>query len=144
MDRKVSVDLEKMLDYLKYIFMVLVAWVHGIPELTWFLLSLMVLDAFFGLAVAIRTRTLSPTAAWKAATRKLGSLGIIVMAAIVDKYVNLLGMDLVQISTVFYIGPEVLSILRNAAILEIPVPPQFANVLRVFQEKNDNANKDLP
>lgn len=134
------------MDYGKWILAGLAAIFHGIPELTYFLLMLMALDCAFGLGVAIKQRDVSPTAAWKGATKKLGSLGIVVLAALVDNYIDILGIDLVQVVTVFYIGPELLSILRNAAILEVPVPPQFVSVLRYFQTKDGETveNKRIP
>jgi toxin secretion/phage lysis holin len=98
----------------------------------------------FGTAAAVKSKKLSSQSAWMAATRKLGSLGIIVLAAVIDSYVDLLGIDLVQVTTVFYIGPELVSILRNAAILEVPVPPQFTSVLRYFQDKEKDKDADKP
>jgi toxin secretion/phage lysis holin len=128
----------EVLEHIKWISVGVAAFLHSIPELTYFLLILMALDTLFGLGAAIKERRLSSTSMWMAATRKLGSLGIVVLAAVVDQYINLLGIDLVQVATVFYIGPELVSILKNAAILEVPIPPQFVGVLRYFQDKENN------
>ena len=138
--------MEEQMNWIRVAMAAVVGFVRNIPELTWFLLLLMGLDTIFGIAAAWKQRKLSPDAARRGATKKVGSLGIIVLAALVDQYIDLLGIDLVQVTTVFYIGPELLSILRNAAILEVPVPPQFAQVLAYFQkdEKNGDADKPVP
>jgi toxin secretion/phage lysis holin len=130
---------------IKWVLAGIAALTTSIPELTYFLLTLMVIDSLFGIAASIKTRRLTRNMAWMAATKKLGSLGFIVLAAVIDTYIDLLGIDLVQVTTVFYIGPELVSILRNAATLEIPVPPQFAHVLRYFQDKEkESADKPVP
>ena len=141
MDRKFEVDAEGVVSYAKWIAATLVAFLDGIPELTWFLIMLMVLDLIFGIGVSFKLGRPSIRLAWEASTRKIYSLGIIVLAALVDQYVDLLGIDLVQVATVFYIGPEILSILRSAAILEVPVPPQFAQVLKAFQQPEQETKK---
>lgn len=139
-----KLNAETTMDHWKWVLAGVAAFIHGIPELTYFLLILMAIDTVFGVVVSIKQKDLSAHRWWMGATKKLGSLGIIVVAAVIDKYVDLLGIDLVQVTTVFYIGPELVSILRNAAILEVPVPPQFANVLRYFQDKGkDDANQSI-
>lgn len=132
----------EIMDVGRWVLAALASLMASIPELTYFLLILMVIDTVFGATVAIKRRELSSSLAWKGATKKLGSLGIVVLAAFMDRYVNLLGLDLVQVTTVFYIGPELLSIVRNAAILDIPVPPQLTGVMRYFQEQ-DKKNADV-
>lgn len=135
------VQIEGIMDYGKWIMAGAAGFLSAIPELTWFLVLLMLVDTLFGTAVAIKQKKLSSTSAWNGATKKLGSIGIVALAALIDGYVDILGMDLVQVSTVFYIGPELLSILRNAAILEVPVPPQFTKVMRYFQEEQEKPAK---
>lgn len=136
-------DRELVERYVRIGMAALAAFLHSIPELTYFLLWLMLLDTFFGMAVAIKRQRLSAREALVAANQKMGVLGILVLAAMVNRYVNFLGLDLVTIATVFYIGPQILSILKNAAIIGIPIPPQIVGVLRVFQDREiDNAPGD--
>jgi phage-related holin len=63
---------------------------------------------------------------------------VICIAALLDVYIDLLGIDLVQVTTLFYIGPELLSIIRNAAIAGVPVPSQFTQVLRYFNQESES------
>jgi toxin secretion/phage lysis holin len=78
---------------------------------------------------------------WDGVTKKILSLGVICIAALLDIYIDLLGIDLVQVTTLFYIGPELLSIIRNAAIAGVPVPTQFTQVLRYFNQ--EEASKEV-
>lgn len=134
--------IEDMMDTGRWILAGISGFVATIPELTHFLLVLMLVDIAFGLAAARKQRNLSPSQMWDGVTKKIGSLGIVVLAAIIDSYVDVLGIDLVQVTTVFYIGPELLSILRNAALLGVAVPPQFSSVLKYFSDQEKQTKPD--
>jgi toxin secretion/phage lysis holin len=127
---------EHPMEYLKWGLAGAGVFMAAIPELVWLLVGLMLADVVFGLAAAWNTKDVSPTAMWKGVSNKLLSLGIISIAALLDQYIDLLSVDLVQVATLFYIGPELLSIIRNAAIAGVPVPPQFTQVLRYFNQDN--------
>lgn len=133
------------MDYGKWIMLTLAALIEAVPQLVWFLLVLMVLDALLGtLSVLKQGRERLHEWAWNGSTRKLGSLTFIAIAAAFDHYVGIPGVNTVMVTTAWYIGPECISILRNAAILELPVPPQLARVLSLFADNKDNdANKPL-
>lgn len=139
---KFLMKIEDMMDTGRWILAGLSGFVAAVPELTHFLVILMLVDVVFGLAAARKQRNLSPVSMWEGVTKKIGSLGIVVLAAIIDGYVDVLGIDLVQVTTVFYIGPELLSILRNAALLGVAVPPQFSSVLKYFSDQEKQAKPD--
>lgn len=120
------------------------AFLNSIPQLTWFLLWLMVLDlVVFTPWVMALEKDLSVRRWLQEVNGKLKRLAIIVLAGLLNYYINIAGIDFVQVVTVFYIGPEILGILKDAAILGIPVPDQLTGVMRYFQEKDDE-NKPLP
>lgn len=133
-----KIEVGQVLEYGKWILAGIAAFLNSVPQLTWFLIWLMVIDTLFGVGVAIRKNDLSSTEWWGGATRKLGSLGIVALAAVLNNYIDVAGIDMVQVATVFYIGPELASVLRNAVTLGIPVPPQIAGVMRYFQEHKES------
>jgi toxin secretion/phage lysis holin len=135
MDKQLFSGLEHQMDFFKWGLAAAGALFSAIPELVWLLVGLMVADVIFGFAAAWKAKDVSPTKAWDGVHRKLLSLGVISVAALLDMYIDLLGVDLVQVATLFYIGPELLSIVRNAAIAGVPVPPQFTQVLRYFNQE---------
>lgn len=105
-----------------------------LPELTHLLVWLMVADTCLGLAIAVKQHNLSASSAWDGATKKLGALLMVGVAALLNPYIqNFMEINLVQAASAFYIVPELTSIMRNAAILEIPVFTQFQPILRYFQ-----------
>jgi toxin secretion/phage lysis holin len=133
--------IEHQMEWFRWVLAGAGAMVAVVPDLVWLLLGLMVADIIFGFAAAWNTKDVSPTAMWSGVTKKLLSLGVVTLAAFIDQYIDLLGIDLVQVTTLFYIGPEFLSIIRNAAIAGVPVPPQFVEVLRYFQNPDDKKTK---
>jgi toxin secretion/phage lysis holin len=136
---------EQYMEYGRWGLAGIAAFLNSIPQLTWLLIWLMVLDTVFGVWVAVKRKDLS-VASWTTGVNgKLQRLAIIVLGAILNQYIDVAGIDWVQVTTVFYLGPELLSILRNAAILGIPVPEQLTGAMRYFQEKeNDDKNKSVP
>lgn len=111
-----------------------VAFWAALPQLTQLLLLLMVLDTALGVTRAIRAHDLSAQAAWEGATKKLGTLLLVAVAAVLNPYVqNFLEINLVQAASAFYIIPELTSITRNAAALDVPVFVQMQGVMRYFR-----------
>lgn len=106
----------------------------ALPELTQLLVWLMVADTVLGLMVAVKRRNLSAKLAWNGATKKIGSLLLIGIAGLLNPHVqSFIEINLVQAASAFYIVPELTSIARNAAILDIPVFVQFRTILGYFQ-----------
>lgn len=106
----------------------------ALPELTHLLVWLMVLDTCLGIIIAVKQRNLSASAAWDGATKKLGSLLMVAVAALLNPHIQaFIEINLVQAASAFYIVPELTSIMRNAATLEIPAFTQLQPILRYFQ-----------
>lgn len=117
------------------------AWA-ALPELTHLLIFLMLADTALGLAVAIKQRQLSSSAAWTGATKKLGSLLMVGVAALLNPYIqDIVQINLVQAASVFYIVPELTSIARNAALLDVPVFTQLQPILQYFKAASGETTK---
>lgn len=123
---------------------VLGAFVASVPALTWLLVVLMFIDTLFLLAVSVLNKDVSSWAMRKDATKKVGSLGIVAVCALIQPHISLFNIDLVMVSTLFYLGPELVSILRNAVLLGIPIPPELVGVMSYFQKKGDNEDRPTP
>ena len=153
MDRQTTIldNISYIYHYFKWVVAAIAAYWGAVPELTQLLVYLMAVDMAFGIWVAIKQRNLSATRAWDGVTKKLGTLGMVVVAALVNPHIqNIIEVNLVQAASAFYIAPELLSIMRNAAILDIPVFSQLTPVLRYFQsagepkEEDGNTNGPVP
>lgn len=110
-----------------------------VPQLTWLLVMLMLLDMAFGFGAAIFLKDLSAEEARKGAIRKLGHLGVVCLAGIIGRALELMGVvipqvNFVQVATAFFIPYEVVSILKNAGIMGVPIPPEILGVMRYFQK----------
>jgi len=133
-DREWHVDIDRVLDWLRVAAAAVAALWCAIPSLTQLLILLMGVDILLGLILAIRRRDLSVTTAVDGMTRKVVSLILVGVAAMLTPYVGgLVEINLAQAASAFYIVPEMLSISRNAARLGVPVFSEFERVLEYFR-----------
>ncbi len=133
-DREWHVDIDRVLDWLRVAAAAVAALWCAIPSLTQLLILLMGVDILLGLILAIRRRDLSVTTAVDGMTRKIVSLILVGVAAMLTPYVGgLVEINLAQAASAFYIVPEMLSISRNAAQLGVPVFSEFERVLEYFR-----------
>jgi toxin secretion/phage lysis holin len=151
MDRQVDTvweNLDYISDPLKWAAALTVGLWTAVPELTQLLVTLMVIDIVLGLMVARKLRNLSAKAAWDGAQKKVTALILVAVAALLSPRIQpIIEINLVQAASAFYIVPELLSITRNAAILDVPVFNQMTVVLRYFQavsETEKREDKPLP
>lgn len=129
-------------EYGRWVVAGVAAFFASIPQLTWLLMALMLIDMAFSFGVAILKKNVEPSSFQKEATDKLGRLAIIAIGGMFDTYLTIPGINWMMAATIFYIGPELLSIFRNAALIGIPIPPQMVSILRAFQEQDKNATAD--
>lgn len=136
MSKETAQNLEQTINIGKWLVAGFAALVNNIPELTWFLIGLMALDAFFAVGVWTKQRRF-PTyeELWSVTGKKAYHLGIILLGGLFDHYVGVPGINFAQATTVFLIGPEAWKILNKAAVLEVPVPPQLAQLLQLFNQE---------
>lgn len=128
------VNIDRVLDWLRVAAAAVAALWCAIPSLTQLLILLMGVDILLGLILAIRHRDLSVQTAMDGMTRKIVSLILVGVAALLTPYVSgLVEINLAQAASAFYIVPEMLSISRNAARLGVPVFSEFERVLEYFR-----------
>jgi toxin secretion/phage lysis holin len=90
------------------------------------LLYMQTIDIVFGLLASIKKKRISSTIGWNGFTRKTGTVGIVVMAAIIDQMIHL---HLTTLAAMAYIGYEGVSIVEKAGMLGIPVPAKILDIL---------------
>ena len=110
------------------------------------LLFVMICDYLSGLAVACSGKSkkskkggLSSKVGFKGLLKKCFILVILTVAYRIDLVVNANHL-LYDAVVLFYISNESISILENAAILEVPIPEKLRNVIDDLREEKDNEN----
>lgn len=106
-------------------------WVHQVPMVST-LLILIGLDVAAGLLVAFDRKALSSTISWRGMTRKIFTILLVGMAAVIEPFAQ--GLPLAQIVAMFYSLTEAVSILENAAALGLPLPAQLVDVLAKLKD----------
>lgn len=106
----------------------------ALPELTELLIALMATDVILGFVKAWKDRDVSPAKAFSGVTKKMVTLLMIGVFALIDHYADdVLHLNLMQAGSAFYLIPELTSIMHHAAALDVPVFNQLQGVLRYFQ-----------
>jgi toxin secretion/phage lysis holin len=130
----VSIDIDRAFEWLRYAAAACAALWLQIPSLTQLLILLMGVDIVLGVILAVRRRDLSVATAMDGMTRKIVSLILVGVAALLTPYVSgLVEINLAQAASAFYIVPEMLSFSRNSALLGVPVFSEFERVLDYFR-----------
>lgn len=98
------------------------------------LIVCMVLDYIMGLMCGYKGKELNSKIGFDGLKRKFTILIILILAVLLDR---LMGQELVfrTIVIYFYVGMEGLSILENAAKLNVPIPRKLKNALVQLHEK---------
>lgn len=113
----------------------------ALPELTQLLILLMAADIVLGIILAIKERDLSPSRAWSGITKKIVSLLLVGVAGLVNPHVHdFIEINLVQAASAFYIVPELASIMRNAAAMDVPVFVQLKDIMSYFQAASGDSD----
>ncbi|MCG3089117.1 phage holin family protein [Sporosarcina cyprini] len=107
-----------------------------------FLLILMLLDIITGIFKAAKNQNLWSRKSLFGYARKLLVLIVIVVANIMDQILNLEG-TLVYATVIFYIANEVLSIIENMAELEVLVPANLAEKLKVIESDKSTFSQEV-
>lgn len=111
----------------------------GDLKLLYFLFVLMIIDVITGFAKAIKNNNLWSKKSMKGFAKKLLIFCIIILANIIDQILQLKG-GLLMITIFYYIANEGLSIVENCAEMDVLVPEQIKDKLRVI--KNDSEKSD--
>lgn len=116
----------------------LLTWLLGGWEIgLQILITCMVLDYIMGLMVGYKNKELNSKIGFNGLKRKFTILIILILAVLLDR---LLGQEWIFRTVViyFYVAMEGLSILENAAKLDVPIPGKLKDALVQLQEKGDD------
>ena len=96
------------------------------------LFVLMAFDVLTGFAAAFLTKKLNSSVSWKGATRKT----VVILLVGVGVAIDPLTPQIPEASVVamFYIANELLSILENAVLCGVPLPPVLINAMIKVRE----------
>lgn len=109
-----------------------------LPEPVTALLILMAIDVVMGIMIAIKDMRVRSRRLRDGLMKKIGVLLIISAAYALDKYTPSLIMEkLGDAATYAFVVTELVSILENAILLGIPLPPVLA---RLFDKRDEKSN----
>lgn len=105
------------------------------------LVACMVLDYIMGLMCGYKDDNLSSKIGFNGLKRKFTILIILILAVLLDR---LLGQEWIFRTVViyFYVAMEGLSILENAAKLDVPIPRKLKDALVQLQKKREDGEYD--
>lgn len=107
----------------------------GDMKFIYFLILLMFIDIITGLAKAIKNGNLWSKKSMYGIGRKSMIFCIIILANVIDQIMGLQN-GLLMISVFYYIAHEGLSIIENCAEMNVLVPEQIKDKLKVMEDKN--------
>ncbi len=106
----------------------LVYWLGGLDQLLAALLALIVLDYITGIIKSWHQGTLSSAVGFRGIAKKVMILGVVAMSFVIQK-LTMGAMPVREITIVFFIGNEGISILENAAQIGLPLPAALRKAL---------------
>lgn len=107
----------------------------GDMKFIYFLILLMFIDIVTGLAKAIKNGNLWSKKSMYGIGRKSMIFCIIILANVIDQIMSLQN-GLLMMSVFYYIAHEGLSIIENCAEMDVLVPEQIKDKLKVMEDKN--------
>ncbi|AOZ73076.1 hypothetical protein BSR29_03060 [Boudabousia liubingyangii] len=116
-------------------------WVFGTPDaLLYTLLAFITADYISGVMAAIATRRLSSAVGFKGLFGKMLILAFVALAQLMDTHV-LGGVGVLRGAVIFfYIANEGISLIENATVLGLPVPPKFQQALATLTDHDPESN----
>ena len=101
------------------------------------LIALIILDYISGVIAAAVEKRLSSEVGAKGIAKKIFMLLIVAVANIVDINVIGSGSILKNVTMIFYICNECISLIENAGRIGVPVPKKLMDVLEQLKNNND-------
>lgn len=131
MGNKVDIQIESMHKFQEFFY-------SGDIKFLYFLMILMIVDIVTGFAKAIKNENLWSKKSLKGTAKKMLIFCIIILANVIDMILNLNG-GLITMTVLYYIAHEGLSIVENCAEMDVLVPEQIKEKLKVMdQDKKDD------
>lgn len=98
------------------------------------LIVLVLLDYLTGILAAMYNHKLSSDIGYKGIIKKVGIFAVVTVASLIDDSV---GLELIRnITVVFYIANEGISILENVGNTGVKYPKKLKNILKQLREDN--------
>lgn len=130
MDNEVSVQLNDISEIQSFFY-------AGDMKFLYFLVILMLIDIITGLAKAIKNGNLWSKKSMYGVGRKMMIFCIIILANVIDQIMGLQS-GLLMVTVFYYIAHEGLSIIENCAEMDVLVPEQIKDKLKVMEDKNNH------
>ena len=113
---------------------------YGTPD-SWFyaVIALVILDYITGVCAAIHSRELSSEIGAKGIAKKITTFAVISLAHILDEYVLKDGGAIQNMTSIFYIVNESISILENAIRTGLPVPEKLKSIIRSLGKSEESS-----
>ena len=119
---------------------VIAYWLGGLDEILICLMALIVIDYITGVLSAIHSQTLNSDTGYKGIIKKVAILLVVAVSFVIEKAT---GSEFLirEITIMFFIANEGLSVLENVAEIGIPLPKQLIAILEQLKGDDNNANK---
>ena len=107
---------------------VIAYWLGGLDEILICLMALIVIDYITGVLSAIHSQTLNSDTGYKGIIKKVAILLVVAVSFVIEKAT---GSEFLirEITIMFFIANEGLSVLENVAEIGIPLPKQLIAIL---------------
>lgn len=137
MDNKVEVQIQSLQTLQEFFY-------SGDMKFLYFLMILMIVDIVTGFAKALKNQNLWSKKSLRGTAKKMLIFCIIILANIIDMILNLSGA-LLTMTVLYYIAHEGLSIVENCAEMDVLVPEQIKEKLKVIDQdsKDDKNDKEV-
>ena len=113
----------------------------GFDHLLMSLVALVCLDYFSGVLAAITQHRLSSSVGFKGIATKIGVFVLVATASLLDQAMLLTDPVIRSIVIFFFIVNESVSILENATILGVPIPPGLTKVLAIISSDDPDTKE---
>ena len=130
MDNKVEVQIKSLQTFQDFFY-------SGDEKFLYFLIILMCVDIITGFAKAIKNENLWSKRSFRGIAKKTLIFCIIILANVIDMILNLNGA-LITLTVLYYIANEGVSIVENCAEMDVLVPEQIKEKLKVMNEDDKN------
>jgi toxin secretion/phage lysis holin len=114
----------------------------GFDGFMYALIAFVVIDYLTGVMVAIYKKQLSSEIGFKGIAKKVMIFLLVMVANIVDVEILKSGAVVRTAVIFFYISNEGISIIENAAKLDLPIPKKLITVLRQIKEDTDDKSSE--
>lgn len=144
--------MRKLTEYLAAIAGAVASFFCGLPPIMWVLVAVMTLDYITGLICGLMGKSpktenggLSSSEAFKGILKKALIFLVVLLAALLDRAVAMgAGIEFSAVAgatCLWFIASEGMSVLENAAAMDIPIPRVLLQALELFKSKGGSGDK---